>query len=137
MIRKMLAVKRWINKLASLYEETDVRRHIRIPAEFDATLSGDAFGMLYVTGVDANRDGAGVQSSTPLDIGTLVFLKIPSLGLMGFAHVKHCSPRGNGYLLGLEFRERLVRDPDAIGDPASYQRVRRDAYRVWDEADAS
>src|SRR5512133_3023462 len=130
MMGKMLAVRRWIHKLASLYEETDVRRHVRIPAEFDATLSGDTFGMLYVTGVDANRDGAGVQSTTPLDIGTQVFLKIPSLALMGFANVKHCSPRGNGYLLGLQFRERLVRDGDAV-DPASYQRIRRDTYRVW------
>jgi hypothetical protein len=133
----MSAVKRWIHKLASLYEQTDARRHVRIPADFDATLSNDTIGTLYVTGVDANRDGAGVQSTTPLDIGTLVFLKIPGLAVMGFAHVKHCSPRNNGYLLGLEFRERLVRDPDVVGGPSFYKLVRHDARRLWDDADVS
>lgn len=134
-MRMMLPVKRWIAKLAKLYEETDVRRHVRIPAEFEASLNGP-FGTLYVTGVDATRDGAGVQSASPLVVGTLVFLKIPTFGLMGFAHVKHCSPHGNGHLLGLEFRERLVRDREH-SDDFYVQRVRRDACRVWDDADVS
>jgi len=132
----MAGVKGWISKLANLYGQSDGRDHVRIPAEFEASLSG-SFGSLYVSGVDATRDGAGVQAMEPLAIGTLVFLKISTLGLMGFAHVRHCSKRGSGYLLGLKFREPLTRDRDYLDEDWSRQRVRRAAIRVWDEADAS
>jgi hypothetical protein len=136
MIGTMARVKSWIAKLVNLYDQADVRNHVRIPAEFEASLNGP-FGTVFVTGVDATRDGAGVQSMEPLAIGTLVFLKISTLGLMGFAHVRHCSKRGDGYLLGLKFREPLMRDRDYIEADWSRQRVRREAIRVWDEADAS
>jgi hypothetical protein len=134
MMRVMLPVKSWFSKLVTLYEEHDGRRNVRIPADFQATISGP-FGSYYVTGVDANRNGAGIQSPVELPMDTLVFLKISTLGLMGFAHVRHCSPRENGFLLGLEFREALSRDRDDAGD-WSVQRLRRDQLVVWDEADA-
>lgn len=126
-------LKRWITKLVNLYEDEDGREHVRVPADFEATLTGP-FGTLRVTGVDAHRKGAGVQSPMPLEIGTLVFLKIGSLGLMGFAQVRHCSERDGGYLLGLRFREALTRDRD-FEATQSYERVRRHAYRVWNAAD--
>jgi hypothetical protein len=132
----MARVKSWFTKLVNLYEQTDARNHVRIPAEFEASLNGP-FGTVFVTGVDATRDGAGVQSMEPLAIGALVFLKISTLGLMGFAVVRHCSKRDNGYLLGLKFREPLMRDRDYVEADWSRQRVRREAIRVWDEADAS
>jgi len=131
----MARVKSWFTKLVSLYEQTDVRNHVRIPAEFEASLNGP-FGTVFATGVDATRDGAGVHAMEPLAIGTLVFLKISTLGLMGFAYVRHCSQRGNGYLLGLKFREPLSRDRDYVEADWLRQRVRREAIRVWDEADA-
>jgi hypothetical protein len=132
----MAGVKSWISKLANLYQQSDGRNHMRIPAEFKASLNG-VFGTVYVTGVDATRDGAGVRAMEPLAIGTLVFLKISTLGLMGFAHVRHCSKRGSGYLLGLKFREALARDRDDAGADWERRRLRREAIRVWDEADAS
>lgn len=131
----MSGVKSWFTKLVSLYEETDHRSHVRLPADFKATLNG-AFGSIYVTGVNATRNGTGVQSPDPLLVGTLVFIRISTLGLMGFGHVRHCSKRGNGYLLGIRFREALARDRDAMDD-FTYERVRLEVARVWDEPDAS
>ncbi len=131
----MLPVKRWITQLVDVYREKEGRRKARIPADFQASLSGP-FGTIYVTGVDATRNGAGVQSPSPLQVGTLVFLRISTLGLVGFAHVRHCSPRGSGYLLGLQFREGLARDRE-VGDDWEIQRLRRDAVTVWDESDIS
>src|SRR4051812_7567972 len=130
----MSHAKRWFKKLNQLFESADARSHIRIPADFQATLAGP-FGCLTVTGVDANRDGAGVQSEQPLAEGTLVFLRIADLDLMGFAHVRHYSPREGGYLLGLKFREKLARER-LIGDDFDRRRLSRDAYRVWDESEA-
>jgi hypothetical protein len=132
-MKLMLDPKRWIAKLANLYD-SDGRRNVRIPANFHATISGP-FGNWEVAGIDANRDGAGVQASDPLPKGTLVFLRIGELGLMGFAHVRHCSQRGDGYRLGLQFRERLTRER---GDDQDWvrQRLAHSEYRMWDEPDA-
>jgi hypothetical protein len=128
----MLRGKGWLAKLAGLYN-TDIRRHTRLRAEFTGTLSGP-FGMVHVSGKNLNRKGAGVESPQELPQGSLVFLRISDLGLMGFAHVRHCSPSGEGYYLGLEFREGLSRERD---DEANweYQRYARATYRPWDEAE--
>ena len=113
MLEEMLKGSSWIEKLARLYQ-TDGRRHARLRAEFTGALSGP-FGTVHVAGIDLNRDGAGVQSSQELPEGTLVFLRIADVGLMGFAHVRHCSPRpGEGYFLGLEFREGLTGSASTI-----------------------
>ena len=132
-LKEMLKGNRWIAKLASFYQ-TDDRRHARLRAEFRGVLTGP-FGTLHVTGIDLNRDGAGVQSPQELPEGTLVFLRIADVGLMGFAHVRHCSPRsGEGCFLGLQFREGLSRerrDESAGWNRRSYS---RSATQVWDEA---
>jgi hypothetical protein len=133
MMELMLNGKGWLNKIAGMYK-TDDRRHARLPAEFHGTLAGP-FGKLKVTGVDANRDGAGVQSPETLPLGTLVFFRITELGLMGFAHVRHCSRRADGYFLGLQFREGLARERGEIGN-WSVERQAQSGYRLWDEAEA-
>ena len=129
----MLNGKRWIAKIAELYN-TDGRRHARLRADFAATMAGP-FGTVSVTGVDANRDGVGVASPQALPLGALVFLRITTLGLMGFAHVRHCSPRGEGYLLGLQFRDGLSRERDDIG-AWNWHHLNQGGRRLWDEAEA-
>jgi hypothetical protein len=133
MLKKMWNGKGWLGKLARLYQ-TDGRRHARLRAEFTGALSGP-FGTVHVTGIDLNRDGAGVQSSQEVPEGTLVFLRIADVGLMGFAHVRHCSPRpGEAYFVGLQFRESLTRE--RVDDPGvwDHRRYPRSATPVWDEA---
>jgi hypothetical protein len=128
----MLIGKRWFAKLAAIYN-ADGRRHARLPADFPATIAG-TFGTTQVTGVNANRTGAGLQSPHSLPLGSLVFLRITSLGLMGFAHVRHCSPRGNGFLLGIQFREALSRERNE-SENWSLQRRAMSGRRLWDEAE--
>jgi len=127
----MMFAKRWIHCLNQLFESADARTHLRLKADFRAILSG-SFGKLEVTGIDANRDGVGVQSPDPLPEGTLIFIRIAELGVMGFAHVRHCSPHQRGYLLGLRFREALSRDRSEGGNWTHHQ-VDSDGYRCWDE----
>jgi hypothetical protein len=131
MMEKMLNGKGWLAKLADVYK-ADGRRHARLPADFPACVAG-TFGTIQVTGVNANRTGAGLQSPEALPLGTLVFLRIVSLGLMGFAHVRHCSPRGNGYLLGLQFRDGLSRERHE-SENWDWRRLQQGG-RLWDEAD--
>jgi hypothetical protein len=133
MMEVMLKGKRWISKLAAIYN-ADSRRHARLRAEFSATVAG-SFGAVSVTGIDANRRGAGVQSPEALPPGALVFLRITSLGLMGFAHVRHCAPRGGGYFLGLQFRDRLSREREESGD-WNCGHISQAGRRLWDEAEA-
>jgi hypothetical protein len=130
MIEEMLNGKRWMAKLAELYQ-TDNRRHMRLPADFTASMAGP-FGTIPVAGVDATRKGVGVQSPEALPAGTLVFLRMTSLGLMGFAHVRHCSPRGNGYLLGLQFREGLSREREDIRN-WDWQQLTTAGRELWDQ----
>ena len=132
MMRMMLNGKGWLAKLAEVYK-AEGRRHPRLPADFPATIAG-AFGTIEVSGVNANRTGAGLQSAEALPLGTLVFLRIASLGLMGFAYVRHCSPRGNGHLLGLQFREGLSRERDE-SENWNQQRRTMAGRRLWDEAE--
>jgi hypothetical protein len=132
MLKEMWKGSRWIAKLARLYE-ADGRRYARLRAAFTGALSGP-FGTVHVSGIDLNRNGAGVQSSQELPEGTLVFLRIADVGLMGFAHVRHCSPRNDGYFLGLEFREGLSRERVDDTSNCDYRRYARSATRVWDEA---
>jgi hypothetical protein len=119
----------WFAKLAEVYKND--RRLERLPAEFTGTLTGP-FGTICVTGIDLTRNGAGVQSPHEFPLGRLVFLQISDLGLMGFAHVRHCSPRDGGYFLGLEFRDGLSRERR---DAGSWDRQRKQlsGVRAWDE----
>lgn len=133
MMAVMLNAKRWLAKLAELYQ-TDGRRHVRLPAEFTATIAGP-FGTIRVTGIDAHRHGAGVQATEPLPLGTLTFLRITDLKLVGFAHVRHCSKRGDGYLLGLQFRDGLSRERDEAEANWDYRRVGQAGRQLWDQAE--
>lgn len=128
----MLRAKLWIARLAGLISP-DGRHHVRLPAEFRGTIAGPS-GTIPVSGVDAHRKGVGVQSPEALPLGALVFLRITSLGLMGFAHVRHCSPRGAGYLLGLQFRDALARERKEP-ETWNWQQLSQTGRRLWDEAE--
>jgi len=133
MINGIWKGKRWLQRLADLYR-ADSRRHARLRANFQASLSG-SFGTIGVMGSDVNRKGAGVQSHTALPLGSMVFLRITNLGLMGFAYVRHCSRYGQGYQLGLQFRERLTREYGARDHQWTAQRLAQAAGPEWNETE--
>ena len=66
-------------------------------------------GSTPVVGVDIHEDGARILSKVQWDTGTVVFLKLPSVQLGGFAEVRHCTRRKDGrYSIGLAFRGPLI-----------------------------
>jgi len=85
----------------------------RLGLAFSATLdwtgsAGNAVSV-EVRGIDLSRMGAMVRSPEALPPGSVVFVNIRSHGLMGVAHVRHCTPWGRGFRIGLEFRSPLMR----------------------------
>jgi hypothetical protein len=91
-------------------ERSERRSDRRLKVEFEAVLS-DPSGSLQVRGVDIHRDGALVLSRLPFAPGSVVFVRLKSFELVGFAEVRHCAERGaSAYALGLEFPSPLMRE---------------------------
>lgn len=111
---------------------TDHRRQPRVAADFPVYLSGPV-GAVQTRCVDLNRRGLAIHTADPLPAGALVFLRIPTHSLMGFAHVRHCRPADGGHILGLEFREKLTREPRPE-ENWTYASVT--PQMAWDEAEA-
>ena len=130
-MKTMLRSKRWIAAITEALKEG--RRQVRLPAHFTGTMSGP-FGAIPCTGIDLTRNGAGVHSPQKLPVGALVFLRLSDLGLMGFATVRHCSAKDDGYMLGLQFREALSRERGEDGT-WDRQRYARATTRAWDDAE--
>ena len=57
--------------------------------------------------LDMSGDGALIQSSVPLDPGSLLHLQTRELGLMGSAYVRRCDLVLFAYRIGLEFTGNL------------------------------
>ena len=55
---------------------------------------------------DLSEGGVGVRCDVTVDPGTTVPIAVhqPEISFHGQATVRHCTPRGRGYLIGLEFR---------------------------------
>jgi hypothetical protein len=125
----MSNVNRWIKKLATLMGLTDCRRDARIPTDLPVFLSGP-LGSTRAQCTDINGRGLAAHATEAVAPGTLVFLRLTSVGLAGFAHVRHCRAIEDGYVLGLEFREKLTRE--RRDEPAwNYSHVT--PKLVWDE----
>ena len=123
-------MKRWITKLAALI--ADSRRHPRVPTDLQVSLSGP-LGAAAAQSTDLNKRGAAVRTVEAVEPGTLVFLRIHSLQLAGFANVRHCRPITNGYSVGLEFREGLTRERT---EESNWGWSRVTPQLAWDEAEA-
>jgi hypothetical protein len=63
---------------------------------------------IRVRGVDISGAGACVESSKPVTPGSLVYVQLKDLKLMGGAVVRHCVVRGYKYRIGLEFPKPLT-----------------------------
>ena len=96
------------------------RRHMRVKASFNATLSIDNRS-LPVKGMDFHRYGAGVLSPIALTPGSVTFIHLIRAGLVGFAQVRHCTQRvKEGFAVGLEFSGELMPKENDAWD---YQRI--------------
>jgi len=122
-----------MTKLATLMHLTDGRRDARLPADFPVYLSG-SLGAARGRCLDLTARGMAVEAVVPVEVGALLFLRIPNHGLAGFAWVRHCRTTETGHVLGLQFRDRLVREREPMESTWSYAHVT--PAGAWDEAEA-
>jgi hypothetical protein len=94
--------------------ESDVaverRCRTRVHVRFQAVL--DVLGVcmsIRVRGLNLHKDGAMVMASRPLKVDSIVFFHDQTHRTMGFARVRHCTPKSpNEYQIGIEFQGRLM-----------------------------
>jgi len=88
-------------------KQTDLRRHSRVPLRCQLTISWkDTSGhakSLRADGVDVSESGVRIETNEPVEPGSRVYLRAESYGVSGSASIRHCSRRGDRYVLGLEF----------------------------------
>jgi hypothetical protein len=123
----------WMTKLATLMHLTDGRRDPRVPTDFPVYVSGTT-GAAQGRCVDLATRGMAVEVAVPVEPGSLVFLRIPTHGLLGFALVRHCRTAETGHILGLEFRDKLKRERPPLESNWKYTHVVPEM--AWDEAEA-
>ncbi len=88
----------------------DRRAEPRLRVHFLAQISGES-GLRCIRGVNINGGGALLLTTHPLPTQSVVLFHVKSLGLMGFAQVRHCAARGvNSYAIGIGFPSPLMRD---------------------------
>jgi hypothetical protein len=64
---------------------------------------------ILARGIDMSRAGILIQTNEPLRVGSMVYVRIDELGLMGTAAVRHCKPSGSKFKVGLHFTTPLSR----------------------------
>jgi PilZ domain-containing protein len=133
----LMKLARWITKAATLMNFaspvlTEARRHLRLQTDLGAVLS-TSLGTIRVRCLDLSRGGATVQTAEPAEVGALVFVRITSVGLMGFAFVRHCRTDGGNYRLGLQFRDGLSRERTT---DAGWECQRVTPQLAWDGPEA-
>src|SRR3954454_12159409 len=91
-------------------KEDSRRKEERRAFEGIVTLSTSAEGseQKFIRGraVDFSKSGARIQAPEALEIGTQVYLRADSFGLMGMAKVRYCQQRTSGFVVGLELEKR-------------------------------
>lgn len=82
--------------------------------------TGEGAEQKFIRGkaVDFSKSGARVQTPEPLEVGSQVYLRADSFGLMGMAKVRYCQQKANIYVIGLELESRgaAMRTPDDFID---------------------
>lgn len=124
---------RWIRNCAAWlsdpYREYDRRRNLRLPADLEAEVTVP-LGVLSGRTVDLSRGGASVRLSEPIALQTIVFIRFPTVDRSGFASVRRCSAREDGYEVALQFRDGLALEDRTMAN-FDYHRIRADG--AWSE----
>jgi hypothetical protein len=88
-------------------EEREQRRERRYPLDCSATLTWeDSQGrsrMLQARAMDISESGVRIEVSEPIEARTCLHVWIEHYGTSGNAVVRHCTRRGQRYVLGMEF----------------------------------
>jgi len=102
----------WVNRDEGRMKEADRRRSQRIAIRWWLRLScaGPNTDCRVVRGraLDLSSSGALIQILRPIRIGSLVRIVRGDGWLLGTMYVRHCSRRGLGFKIGLEFSTPLA-----------------------------
>jgi hypothetical protein len=68
--------------------------------------------------IDFSKGGARIQLSEPLEVGSQVYMRADSFGIMAVAKVRYCQQRYGGFTVGLELENKgaSMRTPDDFID---------------------
>ena len=95
------------------HERVDHRYHKRLPVKYRLSVYSEdqQAGQLSLAarGINMSRSGVLIETEEPLPIGSMVYVKVKELGLMGMATVRHCTPKGSKFSVGLHFPNPLTR----------------------------
>jgi hypothetical protein len=90
--------------------QPDRRLNHRLKFHFEVKISTES-GWRRVQGVNMHAEGAMVIARQPLAPQSVVFVRLTSFGLTGFAQVRHCTRQGPwGYAIGMSFPSPLMRE---------------------------
>lgn len=97
----------WLRSLLGLGEEAERRYYLRSRTCSKLRIEWrDRHGRTRrrrVRVLNMSGDGASIKCFTRLDPGLEVYVRMPELGLMGSARVRHCDPLLFAYHIGLQF----------------------------------
>jgi curved DNA-binding protein len=97
--------------------KANVRKEERAPSKQTYCISwSDGSGVTHSTqvqGTDFSPSGIGVLSAIEVPPGTRVYIQAQGETPIGYSVVRHCTPRDNAYLIGLELDEvaKKAREP--------------------------
>ena len=63
----------------------------------------------HVRGIELSQSGVAIRSNEPFPPGYTLFVELPKYNLVGSGCVRHCTPTGSTYLVGIKFRGNLTR----------------------------
>ena len=95
-------------------DETSQRLHQRLPFEgllhlcWEERRTGKR--RINARGINRSKLGILVEAERPIPTGTLVSVETANFTVVGRASVRHCSPNGMNYRIGLYMPDRLVSD---------------------------
>lgn len=119
MVQTTASTNGWASRAFSLLKRclsagppgrADRRLNHRLKMHFDAKISRKS-GWLRARGVNMHAEGAMVVASRPVAPQSVVFVRLKSLGLMGYAQVRYCTERWlGGYAIGIAFCAPLMQE---------------------------
>jgi hypothetical protein len=99
---------------AAAADEEAQRLHERFPlnSPVHLTWQDGKGGQRHVRAraVDASKFGVLVEAEASIPSGTIVCVQTASFTILGKASVRHCTPKGLSYKIGLYMPDRLMRD---------------------------
>ncbi len=92
----------------SAYQRSFERARLRDSGTLNWSLGEGETAAMPLAGVNISKGGALVETKSALPVGTVVLIHFGSLRTMTTATVRHCTPWGSRFRIGVAFRHPLI-----------------------------